>query len=116
MPAYFVVTYDIADHDTYAKYNPGSMETIVRTLERHRGKLLAAGGHADFLTDESRDAVVALEFPNAAAAHAWHDDPDYQAVAKYRLASTTNIHGFVIEMPPAVHSPPNGDLMSYDAP
>lgn len=100
MAAYLVISYDITDHDTYARYNPGSMDTIVGVLQRHGGKLLAAGGHADFLTDDSRDVCVVLEFPNGEAAHAWHDDPDYQAVAKHRLASTTNIHGFVMDMPP----------------
>lgn len=101
MPAYFVVSYDITDHDTYARYNPGSMETIGATLERHGGKLLAAGPHGTFLNEDARDVSVVLEFPNAAAAHAWHEDPDYQAVARYRLSSTKNIHGFVIEMPSA---------------
>jgi uncharacterized protein (DUF1330 family) len=99
MSAYFIATYDIADPATYARYNPGSMETIGATLARHGGKLLAAGDHAQFLGDGRRDVAVALEFPTAEAAHAWHEDPDYQAVAKHRLDSTTNVVAWVIEMP-----------------
>ncbi|TNE88564.1 MAG: DUF1330 domain-containing protein [Deltaproteobacteria bacterium] len=101
MSAYFIAAYDIHDPETYAKYNPGSMETIMTTLARHGGKLVCIGANADYLADQSRDAMVVLEFPTREAAFAWHDDPDYVPVRAHRLASTHNVVATVLEAPPA---------------
>jgi len=31
--------------------------------------------------------TVIMKFPSLEAAHRWHDDPDYQAIAAHRRAS-----------------------------
>lgn len=52
------------------------------------------------LVGDSRDVAVGLEFPDADAARAWLDDPEYAKVAGIRLASTTGSHSFIVELLP----------------
>ena len=89
MAAYMIFAYDVTNPEEYAKYNPGSMGLIMETLQKHGGKPISAGVDSEWLQD-SRQVVVVIEFPNAAAAHAWEDDPDYQAAKAIRIASTGN--------------------------
>jgi len=37
MAVQLIITYDITAPETYAKYNPGSLEGIVQTLTKHGG-------------------------------------------------------------------------------
>lgn len=97
MSTYFIAAYDIHDHDTYAKYNPGGLEVIGATLARHGGKIVTVGVQPDCLGDSKRDAVVVLEFPSREAALAWHEDPDYLPVRAHRLAATKNILACVLD-------------------
>ena len=97
MPAYLIATYDIHDHETYAKYNPGNMDTITRVLARHHGKVLAVGVENEWMGDATRDALVILEFPTREAALAWHEDPDYLPARQFRLASTQNVLACVVD-------------------
>ena len=97
MSAYLITAYDIHDHDTYAQYNPGSMETIMTVLTRHGGKVVTVGVSPESLGDSTRDAVVVLEFPTREAAMAWHEDPDYLPVRQFRLDSTKNIMTYVLD-------------------
>jgi uncharacterized protein (DUF1330 family) len=101
MAAYFIASYDIHDHDTFAKYNPGGIETIMATLTRHGGKLLCVGINPEWLGSDRRDTLVVLEFPDREAALAWHEDPDYLPVRAHRLASTNNVLACVLDGPPA---------------
>ena len=89
MAAYLIASYDVADPDEYAKYNPGSMPVIMQTVTKHGGIVLAAGGPCDWLAGE-RQALVVIEFPTVEAAKAWESDPDYAPAKAIRVASTTN--------------------------
>ncbi len=97
MPAYLIATYDIHDHDTFSKYNPGSLETIMKVLARHGGKVLAVGAEPEWMGDSTRDAVVLMEFPSREAALAWHEDPDYLPARQIRLDSTKNTLATVLD-------------------
>lgn len=85
-----IITYDVTDADAYAKYNPGSLETIGATLAKHGGQLVAAEHGSEYLSGEKRDMVVVLRFADTAAAKAWHEDPDYLPARALRFAATTN--------------------------
>ena len=101
MPGYFIATYDVTDPDTYAKYNPGSMPTIMETIGKHGGKVLAATGDAHWLEGQ-RHVVVVIEFPDVESGVAWRNDPQYAEVLPIRLGATTNIVEMVVphfEMP-----------------
>lgn len=97
MPVYFFIAYDVSDQDTYAKYNPGSLETNFKVLVRHGGRPLALGTSPEPLGDQKRDIALVLEFPSREAAHAWHDDPDYAAARALREASTTNVVAYILD-------------------
>jgi len=97
MSAYFVVTYNISNQDEYAKYNPGSMPTIVQTITKHGGEILVAGHDCVRLNGDEQDVKVIIKFPSSEAAQAWHDDPDYAEAKAIRLGSTTNINAFIID-------------------
>jgi len=101
MTAYLIASYDVTDPETYAKYNPASLEQIGGLVARHGGRVLAAGADGDWLGDSRRDVMVLLEFPSREAAMAWHEDPDYVPIRALRLASTNHILGCVIDAAPA---------------
>ena len=46
MAGYFIASYDVSNADTYAKYNPGSLDVIMGTVAKHGGKLLVATDQA----------------------------------------------------------------------
>ena len=89
MAAYLIASYDVSDPDEFAKYNPGSLPVIMQTIQKHGGKVLAAGGPAEWFAGD-RHALVIIEFPTVDAAKAWEDDPDYAPAKAIRVASTTN--------------------------
>ena len=95
MSAYFIVSYDVSNPAEYAKYNPGSMGTIMKTLGRHGGEVVAAGENT-CTQGAQRDVLVVLKFPNAEAAQAWHEDPEYAGPKQIRLSATTNINAYLI--------------------
>ena len=98
MAGYFIAPYNVIDPETYAQYNPGSMGTIMQTLERHGGRVLAAGKgeQAEWVSGSPTHVYVVLEFPTTQAAHAWHDDPDYAAAKAIRLRATDNITTMIL--------------------
>ncbi|MCA9629483.1 MAG: DUF1330 domain-containing protein [Myxococcales bacterium] len=103
MAAYFIVAYDVSDPETFARYNPGSMHLILRTLDKHGGTILSVGQDAAWLADQ-RERTIVMEFPSVAAARAWEDDPEFLPARRLREASTTNRFEVMVEG----LSPPNG--------
>jgi uncharacterized protein (DUF1330 family) len=97
MSAYFVVTYDIADKQEYAKYNPGSNHITASTVAKHGGELIAAANDCIRLSGTERQMKVIIKFPNSEAAEAWHADPEYADAKHIRMNSTTNINAFIID-------------------
>ena len=97
MAAYIVVVLKVHNMDWQAGYRPKTREL----LEKHGGKTVAAGppevleGPGDWA-----DRVVVLEFPDAAAAKAWHGDPEYAPMIALRQSGTEGVLA-VVETPPA---------------
>jgi uncharacterized protein (DUF1330 family) len=82
-----VYAYDVTDENEYAKYSPGSIPSIMQTVAKHGGKVLA--NHGDW-RERSRGHFVLIEFPSVEAAHAWDADPDYAPARAIRHGSTAN--------------------------
>ena len=91
MAALLIITYDVVDAEKYATYNPGSLEGIMQTLAKHSGELVAAEKDSEYVSGDKRDMTIVMRFPDAAAAKAWHDDPEYVPYRDIRLAATGNI-------------------------
>ena len=86
MSAYFIAQIDVHDPDEYQKYLAGFMPIF----ERHGGELLAVtSSDTEVIEGEwAYPRTVIMKFPSLEAAHAWHDDPDYQAIAEHRWRSS----------------------------
>jgi len=85
MPAYFVAQIEVTDAGRYQQYLAGFMPIF----ERHGGQLLVTSSKEVEVIegDWTYERMVILEFPTLDAAHAWHRDPDYQALLEHRHAS-----------------------------
>lgn len=96
MSVFFVVTYDVIDAETYAKYNPGMGAVVGQTVAKHGGTLLAASDQAHDITPSAQMKVI-IQFPTKEAAIAWHDDEEYAPAKKIRLSSTKNTQAYIVD-------------------
>ena len=73
------------DADSFAKYR----EIAGEALAKHGGKVVSSTPNPTQIEGETQDlrALVILEFPDAAAAKAWRDDPDLAGVHALRVAA-----------------------------
>ena len=86
MPAYFICTMSIHDPETYRKYTALTPPTLARYGARFltRGEPVTTAEGPAFT-----ERMVILEFPDSAAALAWHADADYQSASAFRRAAST---------------------------
>jgi uncharacterized protein (DUF1330 family) len=93
MSAYLIFTReetrDAQELATYSKEVPA-------TLAGHPVKVLALYGKHEDLEGAGTKGTVVLEFPNAAAAKAWYDGPEYRKVREHRFKGST-YHVILIE-------------------
>jgi uncharacterized protein (DUF1330 family) len=78
MAAYliFLRESEIRDADAMTRYQEGNRKGGGPS---HGMKPLIIYGQTEALEGDAPDGVVVLEFPDAAAARAWYDDPGYQS-------------------------------------
>ena len=87
MSAYLIVDVRVQDADAYAEY----VRRAPPLIARHGGKYLVRGGTHETLEGAWQPSrLVVLEFPSAAAARGFLDDPDYAPVKaiRHRVATT----------------------------
>jgi uncharacterized protein (DUF1330 family) len=90
MSAYVIAYQRAPDLDAQALQDYRAANTPL--VERHGGRFVVRGGRIDALEGPAPDRVIVMEFPDAAAARAWYDDPEYQAIiALRRSAAETDI-------------------------
>lgn len=82
MSVYFVGRLKTEDWSWLREYGPATTALI----EKHGGRYLAQGGKMEAVEGSERlpSAMVLIEFPDTASAHAWHDDPEYQPLKALR--------------------------------
>jgi uncharacterized protein (DUF1330 family) len=83
MPAYVIARQRMPDPDVdeLRRYREGSGPLVTR----FGGRFIVRGGPIDVLEGEAgADRIAVIEFPDLAAARAWFDSPEYQAVAALR--------------------------------
>jgi uncharacterized protein (DUF1330 family) len=82
MPAYIVFEIDEWDSSFRDAYGPPTRALVVK----HGGRVLASNRTSARLEGERAvpTVVVLIEFPDEAAARAWHADPDYQPLIAMR--------------------------------
>lgn len=88
-----MAVYDLAqlrftDRSAYDRYQARFMEVF----RRFDGRLLAADEHPQVLEgDWQRDKVVLMAFPDAEAARAFAESPEYQAISVDRKAGADTL-------------------------
>ena len=86
MSAYIVADIDVTDPEGYEEYRRGAPGCI----ERHGGRYLVRGGAVEVMEGSWQpNRVVVIEFPDAAAAHSFLDDPEYVALKAIRQRCST---------------------------
>jgi uncharacterized protein (DUF1330 family) len=89
----------IRDADAYRKYEEG----FFPILKKHGGQFVTFDDASETLEGEAPPPgrVVLFRFPSEAAARAWYDDPEYQALSEHRRKATTlRFLTLVHELPP----------------
>jgi len=92
MACYTIAHVTITDPDGYAVYAADAPETIAR----HGGEYVVRGGHATDIEGQMPGARhIVLRWPDRAAAEAWYNSPEYQAIVPARRAASTGAMVFV---------------------
>ena len=96
VPVFVVANFTVQDADTYRMYEKG----FFPILKKHGGSFHTYDDNTvTFEGAAPREGrMVIFQFPNEAAATAWYNDPEYQAISEHRRAGTdtqfiTMIHG-----------------------
>jgi uncharacterized protein (DUF1330 family) len=81
MPAYLIAEIEVTDPALYERYKPLAAAAIAAG----GGRYLVRGGETVALEGAApAGRLVILEFPNAAAAQAFYDGPDYAEARRIR--------------------------------
>lgn len=87
MSAYLIVDISVHDADQYMKY----VAVAPGYVEKYGGKYLVRGGQVEIVEGSwNPERLVILQFPSMEHARSFLKDPEYQAVAETRRASTTS--------------------------
>ncbi|MEM7638068.1 MAG: DUF1330 domain-containing protein [Pseudomonadota bacterium] len=87
LPVFMIVNLEeITDPDTYRTYEKG----FFPMLQKHGGEFVTFDDKSETLegSDDLSGRVIIFKFPSEAAAKAWYNDPDYQALSEHRRAGT----------------------------
>jgi len=95
-PAYMIANFTVHNKDEYLKYEKG----FFPILKKHGGSFHTYDDNTKHMEGARPSAgrTVIFQFPSEAAAEAWYNDPEYQALSEYRRAGTdlvaiTMVHG-----------------------
>ena len=82
MVAYIIFETEEWDSSWREEYGPPTRAL----LEKHGGKVIAACREAERIEGDGAvpTVTVLIEFPDRAAAQAWHSDPEYQPLIELR--------------------------------
>jgi len=85
MSVYLIAMVKVNDVETYQKYTA----LTPAIAKKYGGKFLARAGAVEAIEGEPfNDRLVIVEFPSKEALHKWYASEEYQAVLKYRHASS----------------------------
>ena len=93
MAAYLIVDVAVHDADTYKTY----AAQVPPLVTRHGGTYLVRGGAHEVIEGSwTPDRIVVLQFPDAVAARAFNDDPEYAPIKAIRHRAATS-HMVLVE-------------------
>lgn len=87
MAAYVIGHINITDPSWMEEYRPKTADLV----QKYGGRYVVAGGKMDKLEGNAAlpSALVVLEFPDATAARAWYNDPEYGKMITLRQSGST---------------------------
>jgi uncharacterized protein (DUF1330 family) len=86
MAGYFVANYTITNQAGYKEY----LAAVGPSLETHGAENIVIDRDSELLEGSAGQVTVVLRFATKAAAEAWYESPEYQAIRHLR---TDNIDG-----------------------
>ena len=88
MSVYAIAQLSIHDRASYQRYQ----DRFMSVFALHKGRLLAADEHPRVMEGKwDQDKVVLMSFPDEGAFLDWANSPEYQEIAKDRLAGATTV-------------------------
>ena len=85
---YAIAQLSIHDRVRYDRY----MAAFMPVFAKYGGRLLAADEHPGVIEGQwNKDKVVLMEFPDRDTFTAWANSPEYQEIAKDRLAAAQTV-------------------------
>ena len=87
MAGYFVANYTITNQAEYKKY----VAAVGPILTAHSAENLVVDRACELLEGPVGQVTVVLRFATKAAAHAWYESPEYQAIKPLRTDNTEGI-------------------------
>ena len=81
---YIVAEVTVTNPSAYEGYR----QAVSPIVARHGGVYLVRGGRAEMLEGSAAGRVVVIEFPSVAAARAFYESPEYQAIVGARKANS----------------------------
>jgi uncharacterized protein (DUF1330 family) len=87
MAGYFVANYTITNQAGYQQY----LAAVGPTLEAHGAERVVVDRACDPLEGSAGQVTVVLRFATKAAATAWYQSPEYQAIVHFRTDNTDGV-------------------------
>ena len=87
MAGYFIANYTITNPDGYQEY----LAAVSPTLTAHGAEGIVVDRGSDLLEGSAGQVTVVLRFATKAAAKAWYESPEYQAIKHLRTDNTEGI-------------------------
>jgi uncharacterized protein (DUF1330 family) len=87
MAGYFVANYTITNQAEYKEY----LAAVGPVLQAHDAEILVVDRGSTLLEGSAGQVTVVLRFATKAAAMAWYESPEYQAISHLRTDNTQGI-------------------------
>lgn len=87
MAGYFVANYTITNQAEYKQY----LAAVGPSLEAHGAETIIVDRDSELLEGSAGQVTVVLRFATRAAAKAWYESPEYQAIRHLRADNTEGI-------------------------
>jgi len=87
MAGYFVANYTITNQAEYQQY----IAAVGPVLQAHHAEIVVIDRDSVLLEGSAGQVTVVLRFATKAAAQAWYESPEYQAIKHLRTDNTDGI-------------------------
>jgi len=87
MAGYFVANYTITNQAEYQQY----IAAVGPVLQTHHAEIVVIDRDSVLLEGSAGQVTVVLRFATKAAAQAWYESPEYQAIKHLRTDNTDGI-------------------------